>query len=149
MTCIHAWRGSTDFDGGMLSFSPGGPGWPPVFFDDLDRPSRIRHKDVRTTTSGQSRRHSSLAIRTCLSENEAMTTQRADAAARRALILDAADHVFGQHGVTAPLDLVVERAEVGRATLYRQFPDRRALMLALLERSLDNMLSSSRCDVVL
>src|SRR2546429_4065451 len=26
-----------------------------------------------------------------------------------------------------------------RSTLYRQFPDRRALMLALLERSLDNM----------
>ena len=48
-----------------------------------------------------------------------MTAQRADAAARRALILDAADHVFGQHGVTAPLDLVVERAQVGRATLYR------------------------------
>ncbi|MGH8044235.1 MAG: TetR/AcrR family transcriptional regulator, partial [Stenotrophomonas sp.] len=38
-----------------------------------------------------------------------MPSQRADAAARRALILDAADAVFGQHGVTAPLDLVVER----------------------------------------
>ena len=57
-----------------------------------------------------------------------MTAQRADAAARRALILDAADHVFGQHGVTAPLDLVVERAQVGRATLYRNFPDRTALI---------------------
>jgi len=48
-----------------------------------------------------------LANRTRVSDNEAMTAQRADAAARRALILDAADHVFGQHGVTAPLDLVV------------------------------------------
>lgn len=64
-----------------------------------------------------------------------MTALRADAAARRALILDAADHVFGSHGVTAPLDLVVERAQVGRATLYRNFPDRAALIHALLERA--------------
>ena len=68
-----------------------------------------------------------------------MTAQRADAAARRALILDAADHVFGQHGVTAPLDLVVERAQVGRATLYRNFPDRTALIQALLQRTVDRI----------
>src|SRR5258708_25777722 len=68
-----------------------------------------------------------------------MTSKRPSADIRRAQLLDAADAVFSEHGVTAPLDLVVERAEVGRATLYRQFPDRRALMLALLERSLDNM----------
>ncbi|MFG3447431.1 TetR/AcrR family transcriptional regulator [Stenotrophomonas sp. NPDC047960] len=64
-----------------------------------------------------------------------MQSQRADAAARRALILDAADSVFGQHGVTAPLDLVVEKAQVGRATLYRNFPDRTALIEALLDRT--------------
>ena len=64
-----------------------------------------------------------------------MPALRADAAARRAQILDAADHVFGSHGVTAPLDLVVERAQVGRATLYRNFPDRAALIHALLERT--------------
>ena len=64
-----------------------------------------------------------------------MQSQRADAAARRALILDAADAVFGQHGVTAPLDLVVEKAQVGRATLYRNFPDRTALIEALLDRA--------------
>ena len=68
-----------------------------------------------------------------------MTAQRADAAARRALILDAADHVFGQHGVTAPLDLVVERAQVGRATLYRNFPDRTALIEALLQRTVEKI----------
>ena len=68
-----------------------------------------------------------------------MTAQRADAAARRALILDAADHVFGQHGVTAPLDLVVERAQVGRATLYRNFPDRTALVEAMLQRTVERI----------
>ena len=56
---------------------------------------------------------------------------------RRAQLLDAAEAVFAEHGVTAPLDLIVAHAQVGRATLYRQFPDRRAIMLALLERSVD------------
>lgn len=82
---------------------------------------------------------SGLAYRTILSENNRMTSLRADAAARRALILDAADHVFGNHGVTAPLDLVVERAQVGRATLYRNFPDRSALIEALLQRTVDRI----------
>lgn len=64
------------------------------------------------------------------------TTLRSDAALRRDQILDAADAVFSRHGVTAPLELVVAQAGVGRATLYRNFPDRAALMDALLERSL-------------
>ncbi len=67
----------------------------------------------------------------------AMSTTRPPSAERRAQLLDAADAVFAEHGVTAPLDLIVERAQVGRATLYRQFPDRRAIMLALLERSVE------------
>lgn len=66
-----------------------------------------------------------------------MNSKRPSSAERRAQLLDAADAVFAEHGVTAPLDLIVERAQVGRATLYRQFPDRRAIMLALLERSLE------------
>ena len=65
-----------------------------------------------------------------------MNSPRPSSTERRAQLLDAADAVFAEHGVTAALDLVVERAQVGRATLYRQFPDRRAIMLALLERSL-------------
>lgn len=66
-----------------------------------------------------------------------MTTLRTDAALRRRQILDAADEVFSEHGVHAPLELVVERAGLGRATLYRNFPDREALMAALLERGMD------------
>ncbi|MDL5037838.1 TetR/AcrR family transcriptional regulator [Comamonas resistens] len=66
-----------------------------------------------------------------------MSTPRPSSVERRAQLLDAADAVFAEHGVTAPLDLIVERAQVGRATLYRQFPDRRAIMLALLERSVE------------
>ena len=65
-----------------------------------------------------------------------MRPLRSDAAARRDLILDAANGVFAEYGVNAPLELVIEQAGVGRATLYRNFPDRGALMSALLERSL-------------
>ena len=65
-----------------------------------------------------------------------MTTLRSDAALRRDQILDAADAVFAERGVTAPLDLVVTRAGVGRATLYRNFPDRAALVEALYARAL-------------
>ncbi len=50
----------------------------------------------------------------------AMSTPRPPSAERRAQLLDAADAVFVEHGVTAPLDLIVERAQVGRATLYRR-----------------------------
>lgn len=64
-----------------------------------------------------------------------MTTIRSDAAVRRAQLLDAADAVFGEHGINAPLDLVVERAGVGRATLYRNFPDRASLVGAMLQRT--------------
>lgn len=66
-------------------------------------------------------------------------TKRPDAATRRTQLLDAADAVFTAHGVNAPLELVVEHAGVGRATLYRQFPDRHALLLALMERSVERL----------
>lgn len=69
----------------------------------------------------------------------ASPTKRPDAATRRAQLLDAADTVFAIHGVNAPLELVVEHANVGRATLYRQFPDRHAILLALMERSADRL----------
>jgi AcrR family transcriptional regulator len=65
-----------------------------------------------------------------------MNQLRSDAALRRDQILDAADAVFSERGITAPLDLVVTRAGVGRATLYRNFPDRAALVEALFERAL-------------
>lgn len=72
-----------------------------------------------------------------------MCSKRPPAEERRTQLLDAADAVFAEYGVTAPLDMIVERAQVGRATLYRQFPDRRAITLALLERSLNKTLAAA------
>lgn len=65
--------------------------------------------------------------------------RRADAEQNRALLLQAAEEVFTEHGVQAPLELVSRRAGVGRATLFRNFPDRQTLVLALLERGLDKI----------
>lgn len=62
--------------------------------------------------------------------------QRIDAEENRIALLAAASEVFAEHGVDAPLDLVRTRAGVGRATMYRHFPDRRDLHLALVEGSL-------------
>ena len=60
---------------------------------------------------------------------------RKDVVQNRTALLHAAREVLAEQGLEAPLDLIAERAGVGRATLYRQFPDREAILLALLERS--------------
>ena len=65
--------------------------------------------------------------------------RRSDAQAHRALLLDAADEVFSEHGVHVALELVTARAGVSRATLYRNFPDRTALMGALMERAFEKL----------
>ena len=64
---------------------------------------------------------------------------RSDARANLQLLLGAAFEVFSEHGSQAALDLVAERAGVSRATLYRNFADRNALMRALLSRMVDQL----------
>jgi len=46
-------------------------------------------------------------------------------------VLAAAREVFGELGVTAPLDEIARRAGVGNATMYRHFPTRRELVIAV------------------
>lgn len=58
--------------------------------------------------------------------------RRADFAENRTRILQAADEVFVESGVGAPLDAIAQRAGVGRATFFRHFPDRRALIDEML-----------------
>lgn len=65
--------------------------------------------------------------------------KRSDAQMHRVLLLDAADKVFSEHGVHVALEWVTAQAGVSRATLYRNFPDRDALMGALLERSFEKL----------
>lgn len=69
---------------------------------------------------------------------------RVDASNNRELLLDAAQELFLTQSTAAPLDLIATRAGVGRATLFRNFPDRQALLLALLDRALDGLETEAR-----
>ncbi|MFG3202687.1 TetR/AcrR family transcriptional regulator [Streptomyces sp. NPDC048192] len=53
---------------------------------------------------------------------------RADAVRNRERIVAAAREMFVEHGPDVPLDEIARRAGVGNATVYRNFPDREALV---------------------
>ena len=57
---------------------------------------------------------------------------RADARRNRERLLAAARYVLVDQGPDAPLDAISAAAEVGIGTLYRRFPDRRALVRAVV-----------------
>ena len=73
-------------------------------------------------------------------------TQRSDALENRDALMSAARSVFAESGIDAPLDLIRKRADVGRATMYRHFPDRRAFHIALLEDSLARLEALGHAD---
>jgi AcrR family transcriptional regulator len=56
-------------------------------------------------------------------------------------ILDAAATVFAERGETASMTEIAEAAGVGRATLYRYFPTREALMRGLTDLAVDELVS--------
>jgi AcrR family transcriptional regulator len=56
---------------------------------------------------------------------------RADAARKRQALVAAAQEVMSERGLNAPLDEIARRAGVGNATLYRRFPRRMDLIVAV------------------
>jgi AcrR family transcriptional regulator len=56
---------------------------------------------------------------------------RADARRNYSALLAAADELFSTRGPDVSLDEIARRAGVGNATLYRHFPDRRDLLVAV------------------
>ena len=64
-------------------------------------------------------------------------TPRTDARRNRSHILDVADAYFTEHGIGGSLDAIAKRAGVGAGTLYRHFPNREALLAALLQARQD------------
>lgn len=64
---------------------------------------------------------------------------RKDARERRERLLVAARQMFQEQGYRVPLDIIADRAGVGRGTLYRNFADRRALAFAVLAREVDRL----------
>ncbi|OEC91627.1 TetR/AcrR family transcriptional regulator [Acinetobacter sp. YK3] len=61
------------------------------------------------------------------------------AAHNRDELLNAAEEVFRKQGVHVPLQAIIDHAGVGRATFYRNFADRKALIAALLERAITRL----------
>lgn len=61
---------------------------------------------------------------------------RRDAEDRRDALIAAAHDCFRDSGYLVPLEDIAHRAGVGRGTLYRNFPDRLALAIAVFEREI-------------
>ncbi|RMI31371.1 TetR/AcrR family transcriptional regulator [Nocardia stercoris] len=68
--------------------------------------------------------------------------KRADARRNYEAVLAAAKAVFQADGVAAPLDEIARRAGVGNATMYRHFPTRRELVIAVYADEVDAL-----CDL--
>jgi AcrR family transcriptional regulator len=64
-------------------------------------------------------------------QDQPRRSRRADAQRNRDLLLAAAREVFSERGADAPLDEIARRAGIGNATMYRHFPDRRELLIAV------------------
>src|SRR5688500_7821476 len=58
---------------------------------------------------------------------------RTDAQRNRTHILGVAERHFAEHGIEGSMDAIAKRAGVGAGTLYRHFPNRDALLAALLQ----------------
>jgi len=67
---------------------------------------------------------------------------RADAQKNVAAILDAATAVFAESGVDVPLQRVADHAGVGVGTLYRHFPRRADLIVAVMQHELDECIEA-------
>ncbi|GAA3302406.1 hypothetical protein GCM10020295_48160 [Streptomyces cinereospinus] len=67
-------------------------------------------------------------MQTAAPEKRRATRPRADALRNRERIVAAAREMFVEHGPDVPLDEIARRAGVGNATVYRNFPDRGALI---------------------
>jgi AcrR family transcriptional regulator len=69
------------------------------------------------------------------------TGTRSHARRNHQRLVDAAREVFSEQGVDAPLEAIARRAGVGIATLYRHFATREALVEAILERRIGDVVA--------
>lgn len=66
---------------------------------------------------------------------------RADAARNRARIVAAAREAFAEMGIDVGVEEIARRAGVGMGTLYRRFPTKESLVLAIFEEHVDALAS--------
>ncbi len=75
---------------------------------------------------------------------DARPRRRADAQRNIGSLLEAAKEVFASEGVDAPAKEIADRAGVGVGTLYRHFPKRSDLVLAVLEHDVEACVEAAR-----
>ncbi len=68
---------------------------------------------------------------------DAPRRRRADAVRNTEAVLEAAKAVFAERGVDAPMREIGARAGVGVGTIYRHYPQRSDLIIAVFRRELD------------
>jgi AcrR family transcriptional regulator len=85
-----------------------------------------------------------MAVESDTEHDGAARHQRADAARNRARLLQAATEVFRERGVEVGVGEIADRAGVGRATLFRNFPTKRDLVVAVVAQRIDEMIAQGR-----
>lgn len=75
---------------------------------------------------------------------EASRRQRSDAQRNVVALLQAAKAVFARSGVDAPAKEITDRAGVGVGTLYRHFPRRSDLIVAVLQHEIDECVDAAQ-----
>jgi AcrR family transcriptional regulator len=73
---------------------------------------------------------------------------RADALRNRELILEAARAVFAERGLDVGVEEIARRAGVGKATFFRRFPTKEALILAVFEGFVEEVEAASERALV-
>jgi AcrR family transcriptional regulator len=69
---------------------------------------------------------------------------RADAKRNRDHVLDVAHEVFAAEGLDVPIDEIARRAGLGVGTLYRHFPTKEALFMAIVLRRMEQVAAAAR-----
>jgi AcrR family transcriptional regulator len=87
---------------------------------------------ARTTTAPPARRSTDPSRR-----------QRSDAKRNVVALVEAAKTVFAASGVDAPAKEITDRAGVGVGTLYRHFPRRSDLIVAVLQHEIDECVAAA------
>lgn len=70
--------------------------------------------------------------------------RRADAQRNLDAVVEAAKAVFADSGVDAPIRAIAARAGVGVGTVYRHFPQRSALIVAVMRQEIDTLVVAAR-----
>ena len=70
-------------------------------------------------------------------EDKPLRPKRADAQRKMRSLLKAATEIFAKSGVDAPVREIAERAGVGLGTVYRHFPQRSDLIVAVFQSNVD------------